>query len=517
MNIKPLFIRLMIAVTFLGSDLGSISAKAPSARPVTRASSKAQPVKKVLIKQTILTVTCNVRGATVTQDGIILGNAGNAFEVDPGIQVISVSAPGYQPQRIKTLVKVNARNTVNVTLIKAQAPKRQSPGARPTVAGRKQALPQRRSAAGAPGKQPLKKGQNLFGDDFAGTESGPAASFSAPRSPTPRAPQPSRPSQPSQLRPAAPRQQPRQQQAPSYQPGYGPGSNPAPQQGYAQPGYQQPYQQPYQQAPAYPPSYPNYPNYQGAPGYNPGYAPGYNPGYNPGYAPGYNPGYAPGFSPPMYQAPSPYYYYPQQQPPPAMAAPVAPPMDTMAPPSVAESPLPSVAEAPSQSGPPSTEELFPRVAATKKASAGSRNPVIKFLPFGAGQYQNRNYLLGGAFTAAQGGALALYFINSSNAASAKINYNKYITARDSTSPASAEFEYNEAEANKQKTFAKSSDQNATLGLLAFGAVWVTSTIEASINAPSSKSKKKSRGRRRGMAFETGLGEDGLEAQISYNF
>ena len=502
MNIKPLFIRLMIAVTFLGSDLGSISAKAPSARPATRASSKAQPVKKVLIKQTILTVTCNVPGATVTQDGIILGNAGNAFEVDPGIQVISVSAPGYQPQRIKTLVKVNARNTVNVTLIKVQAPKRQSPVARPTVAGRKQPLPQRRSAAGAPGKPPLKKGQNLFGDDFAGTESGPAASFSAPGSPTPRAPQPS------QLRPAAPRQQPRQQQAPSYQPGYGPGSNPAPQQGYAQPGYQQPYQQPYQQAPAYPPSYPNYPNYQGAPGYAPG--------YNPGYAPGYNPGYAPGFSPPMYQAPSPYYYYPQQQPPPALAAPVAPPMDTMAPPSVAESPLPSVAEAPSQSGPPSTEELFPRVAATKKASAGARNPVIKFLPFGAGQYQNRNYLLGGAFTAAQGGALALYFINSSAAATAKINYNKYITARDS-STASGEQEYNDAEANKQMAFAKSSNQNATLCLLGFGAAWVTSTIEASINAPSSKSKKKSRGRRRGMAFETGLGEDGLEAQISYNF
>ena len=510
------FIALLVSAMVM-TGINNISSAA--SRPAT---SRQQAPRKNVAKSTTLTVKCNVPNATVTQDGIILGTAGSPFEVDPGNAILDVSAPGYQTKKVQTTARPNVANTVNVVLVKLAPVKKPAPVARPAQTAKRQAQSAApRGQAKVAGKSaPSKggaprKGQDLFGDDFAGASAGPPPAIqsgpitgpasSPPRTATPPRQQVARQNRQPQQRP---QQQPQQRPAaaPQYEPGYGPGTSMP-----AQPGYQQPYAQPYPQTPVYPqyPGYQPYPQYPSAPGY--GAYPGYAPGYPPGYAPGYP---APGYQVPQYQAPSPYYYYPQQ--PPAIVAPA--PVEPVAPPSVAEAPLPSVAEAPSQSGPPPVEELAPAVGATKKASSG-RNPVIKYLPFGAGQYQNGNYVLGGAFTAAQAGALVLYITNSSNAASAQTNYNKAIAARDdAVNNGDRDGEaYYEDQANQQKAYGTTSDQNATLCLLGFGAAWVASTVEASINAPSGKGPKKSRSRRRGLAFETGLDEHGLEAQISYNF
>ena len=484
MNFPRIALRVLIASAILSENFAAgKTARQPI--PVKNSSRLQQPKK--IAKQTTLTVSCNVAKATMTQDGIILGNTGNTFEVDPGSLVIEVSAPGYQTQRIKTVAKINFSNRLNVLLVKV--PKKIIPVARPKAPIKNQ---QQARAPAASSKKiaPQKKRQELFGDDFAGTFGGPPPVVTTPQ----------------------PRQQAAQprQQAPTYQPGYGPGQNPIPQQNYAQPGYQQ---QPYQQAPlppGYSPGYPQYPQYPTYPTYPapPGYAP--NPGYSPAY-----PGQ--GYGGPAYQNPSPYYYYPQQAAPPQMSAPIPPPLDLIPPQSAAEAPLPSVAEAPSQFGAPPTEELVPRVSSTKRSAARKSNPLIKFLPFGAGQYQNGNYLLGGAFTAAQGGALILYFMNSSSATTAAADASKAIAARDTPGATQEDVDYYEQQAAAQSAYAKSSDDNATLCLLGFGAAWAASSIEAAINAPSGKSRKKPRGRRRGLAFETGLNGDGIEAQLSYNF
>ena len=511
-----------------GHGLEALAQAKQGARPAT---SRQQAPRKNVAKSTTLTVTCNVPNATVTQDGIILGTTGSSFEVDPGNTTIDVSAPGYQTKRVQTVARPNVANRVNVVLVKAVAPRKPAPVARkaqPAPVARKA----RPSAGQAKGTAP-RKAPDLFGDDFAGASSAPAplaqggaitgpASNRQPRQPVQqKAQQQARQQASGQNRArTAPQQAP--SSTPRYEPGYGQGQSLPAQPGYQQ-QYAQPYQQPYQQAPVYP-GYQPYQQYPSGPGYAPGYGQGYGQGYAPGYAPpGYAPGYAPGYPAPGYgvpqyqQAPSPYYYYPQQ--PPVVAAPVAPtPVDPVAPPSVSEAPLPSVAEAPGQSGPPPTDELAPPVSATKKASTG-RNPIVKYLPFGAGQYQNGNYVLGGAFTAAQAGALVLYVMNSSNAATAQSNYNKAITQRDEAVLAGDKTseDYYDEQANQQKAYGTTSDQNATLCLLGFGAAWAASTIEASINAPAAKGSKKSRGRKRGLAFETGFDGNGLEAQLSYNF
>ena len=108
-------------------------------------------------------------------------------------------------------------------------------------------------------------------------------------------------------------------------------------------------------------------------------------------------------------------------------------------------------------------------------------------------------------------------MNSSSATTAAADASKAIAARDTPGATQEDVDYYEQQAAAQSAYAKSSDDNATLCLLGFGAAWAASSIEAAINAPSGKSRKKPRGRRRGLAFETGLNGDGIEAQLSYNF
>lgn len=474
-------------------------------------------VKRVPVKQTTLTVTCNVRSAAITQDGIILGTSGNSFEVNPGRIVIDVAAPGFQTRRLAVTVKANVPNKIKVNLVKL-APKPKPNRVKPDQISQRRTQPGKtsnntRTTAGRSAKPTSGGGAaSLFDDDFAGLDQGPPISAPATRQ-VPQRRQPSRSRQP------APRydsggygtdtyaQQPPNQYNPNPY-----NQNPYNQNNYGQQPATGPYGggQPYQQ-PGYAPQYPGYgatPNYPQYPSYPQYQAP-------PTYVP-YNPGY------PSYPSqPAPYYYYPQAVTPPVVAAPIAPPMESVVTPPLSDAALPSVAEAPTQTAQlPEPDELVPRVAAPRKKTRSAPNPVIKFLPFGAGQYQRGSYMLGGLFTAAQGGALILYAMNSSNAAAAASNYAKAAASYEEAiqSNDNDAIDHYESEMTKQKTYGQSSDQNATLCLIGFAAAWAASTIEASINVPTKKSKKrKSRSRRKGLAFDTGIGQEGLEAHLSYNF
>ncbi|MEY4630867.1 MAG: hypothetical protein RIQ81_987 [Pseudomonadota bacterium] len=470
-----------------------------SQRPPALSTGQQKITKPNLLKQTTLSVKSNVPGAIVTQDGIILGPVGSTFEVEPGNLVIEVSAPGYQAKKTRVAARANTPNQVSVNLDKAIVKQPPRPKPQPKQpSNQRQAVASRpggKSPQGAQAGKSQKSGSKLFGDDFAGTTS------NAP----PAGVQPGR-------RQAAPQRPAGRPNVPSYEPGYDPSGG-----GYSGPVPQQ-----------QPPMAPSYPQ---GPAYNPGYAPpGYGQPYNPGYAPGYpypgyggygNVPYPPTYPAPMYQqpAPAPYYYYPQNiQPPIAAPAPqIVVPMDPISSPPASQAPLPSVAEAPDLSGPPpELEEPAPKVGTTKKAaSSGGRNPFVKYLPFGAGQYQNGDTLLGVAFTTGQAGTLLLYMMNTSNAAKGAENYNKSMALAKSASDDTTAEAY-EKDAENWKTYSQQSSQNATLCLVGFGAAYAASIIEASIHTPTGKSKK-SRGRRRGFAFESGIGTEGLEAQISYNF
>jgi hypothetical protein len=193
-------------------------------------------------------------------------------------------------------------------------------------------------------------------------------------------------------------------------------------------------------------------------------------------------------------------------------------MDPVAAPPLSDAPLPSVAEAPdvSSNAPPPIEDLEPKVGSTKKSKSTGRSPFVKYLPFGAGQYQNGDTLLGVAFTAGQAGALVLYMTNSSNAAKGKQNYDKSMEqSNNAPDDETAEAYFKDAEG--WKTYSEQSSQNATLCLVGFGAAYAASVIEATISTPTKGKSKKAGGRRRGFAFDSGLGANGLEAQLSYNF
>jgi hypothetical protein len=497
-----------------GNPVG-VAAK-PTAPAQTQASTRAA-AKASMLKQTTLTVRSNVPGALVKQDGIILGPAGSTFEVDPGNLVIEVSASGYQSKKVRMTARRNTANQMTVNLEKVVIKATPRPNPRPAPASTAKSVASRSSDRDSAqrGKSTSGRGSQLFGDDFAGTVQSPPQARQGQSAVRP----PSR----------------GKVKSPTYDQGYDPGNNPGYDPGYAPSGggYAGTSPQPYQPGPAYSPGY--------NPGFNQGvpppvtqpygqpyaqpyaqppYAPGYPsyPGYGGYPAAPYSPGYP---QQPLYQqpAPVPYYYYPQTVAPPiAQPAPqVVVPMDPISTPPLSDAPLPSVAEAPDLSSPPPViEDPEPKVGTTRKSQSTARSPFVKYLPFGAGQYQNGNTLLGVAFTAGQAGALVLYMMNSSNAAKGQENYQKSMDqSNNAEDDETAEAYFKDAE--NWKSYHQQSSQNATLCLIGFGAAYAASVIEASLHTPSKGKSRRTGGRRRGFAFDSGMGASGLEAQLSYNF
>jgi len=127
--------------------------------------------------------------------------------------------------------------------------------------------------------------------------------------------------------------------------------------------------------------------------------------------------------------------------------------------------------------------------------------LIAILPFGAGQFQNESYLLGGLFLAAEAGALFLYFNKNSSADATVEETNKYITAAktqygndlENMSPEDRDL-YNKFIADRQK-FVADSRKQAQMFIAAFAGLWVIGAVQAVMDdgpAPEPKKKKKAR-------------------------
>lgn len=298
-------------------------------------------------KATRLQVTTNVRGAAILLDGILVGKSGETFEVDPGSVEIEVQASGYHTKKVSTQVKKNRVNTAHVQLQKQAPPSAAKAAVGGAVAVGGRSAPGRGSKKAAPAAAV----DDIFLPDPKGSK---APRRTAPSSTGGRnlADEFAKDAASGGMTAVQPRPAP----APS-----------SPMQSVPPPMMPAP-QAIYPQQPSYPaPGYVPAPQPYGATPYGYGMPP-----YG-AYPPAVGPAY------PTYNVP-----YPQQG-----YQPYAPPLPPAPPPSSLRSPNP-------------TRELRPK-----------RKPTsipVALLPLGAGQFYNRDYLLGGVFMAGQVGCGIGWFL-----------------------------------------------------------------------------------------------------------
>jgi len=129
----------------------------------------------------------------------------------------------------------------------------------------------------------------------------------------------------------------------------------------------------------------------------------------------------------------------------------------------------------------------------RKTSSGYQEPniLISLLPFGAGQFQNENNILGGAFMAAEAFAVYWYWQNKSDADQAVADAETYFQRDDVTDEEKEQFE------SETATYVASKRSQQNMGLYGFLGLWAAGVGEAIYNAPtpprkSRASRKKAR-------------------------
>lgn len=206
-----------------------------------------------------------------------------------------------------------------------------------------------------------------------------------------------------------------------------------------------------------------------------GYAappPGY--GAQPGYGAPPPQYYAP--PPPQYYAPPPQYYAPPPPPP--------PPVDPYGGGGYVEPGAPPVDAAPDPAAP----------AASGDSGGSGNNLFISLLPFGAGQFQNGNTLLGVVFLGAEAAGIYYYMTKTKAADSFAAGANTYIKENCQTESADEEA-CAKYQADSQ-AFVNGERSKAQMGLYAFLGLWVVGATESIINEPVPEAKSKSKRKKR---------------------
>jgi hypothetical protein len=134
----------------------------------------------------------------------------------------------------------------------------------------------------------------------------------------------------------------------------------------------------------------------------------------------------------------------------------------------------------------------PQVAVNPGAPYGSNyqvyapahgNYFVAVLPFGAGQFQNRNVLMGIGFFGAEVGSLYYYY---SKSKSAKNSENTLKTLKEEKAANGEELtEDDQIFVQESEAYINNLKKNSSYGLYGFGALWVIGAIEAIVNDPIS--------------------------------
>lgn len=408
------------------------------ARPTrtARTQSRPKPIPTTLI------VKSNVRSASVLLDGILAGKQGQKIDVSPGNKKIVISARGYQSRSLNVAIRKNQPNEVRVELVKIKPKPRKSKRPSQTVA--KSRKKPRSSTPDLFAEGP--SGNQLAGRDL--TREFEADRISQP--PVQTRPQRTSPRRNQNLNLNQARQNRRSQPVPTQQPQ----PNRQFQQPYGQAPIQQqpgsfPAQQPYyQQPPVYnqPPAYPQQPVYQQPP--------------------------------PVYQQPYPQPAYPvQQQPAPTYEVPEPPP-----PP-----PPPSYNDT-------GSDRSFVRKPRKRKRSKKQKpgSLALAIMPFGVGQFQNGDMLLGTLFAGAQAGSIAYYFIANSEADATVDQTNQELADRSNQANTAEEQKQLRQFEEDRKSYVDSKRQEGNLALVAFGALWAAGAVEAVLSMPKPAAKPRRR-------------------------
>ncbi len=408
-----------------------------SSRAVAPIQQARSPIAGKAAKTTSLIVNANIASASINIDGIFAGKVGNRIEADPGKLQLEISAPGYIKKRVNTTVIANRENTINVTLDKIPPPAPKAVPKQPKAVANSRTQPAR--AGGIPLPDP---GVDLYQDKQQGVDPSVAgrdlaSEFAMDGSAAAYGMQ-------------GP-QIPAQPQAPAA---------PMPQYQQPAPVYQQP------PAPMYP---------------------------APMYAP-----------PPMYAAPmyppAPYYQQPYQAPPPVYAAPA--PAGATNPPDYYGGGAPDIGGDPvAQSIRRQKTSKKSKAPSKKAADSSGSSTLVALLPFGAGQFQNKNYILGLGFAAAEGFAIYTYF-SMTQKANQQLAVARQVAADETSYTTEEEIAEQQQYVTDSQAYVNKLNSQAQLALIAFGGLWAVGVIEAFMSMPSPKPKKKStRPKRRRLGLQ----------------
>lgn len=197
---------------------------------------------------------------------------------------------------------------------------------------------------------------------------------------------------------------------------------------------------------------------------------------------------------PSYAAPAPTYQQPYVAPAPAPAYPV------YQQPYVAPAPAPTYPAysqpyaVPEPAPPPPAPDYYSapkkKRRSKRSSSRGEKrgNTLIALAPFGLGQYQNNDTLLGLFFTASELGAIYYYYSKNQDADKQEKTAKEVLASGENNYTEEQEQEYISNVNKYVSTLRKDADK----GLYAFVALWAGGAIEAYINMPKKYFKKKRR-------------------------
>jgi hypothetical protein len=195
----------------------------------------------------------------------------------------------------------------------------------------------------------------------------------------------------------------------------------------------------------------------------------------------------------MYYAPPPVYYTPPPPPPP--------------PPPPADPGYNTYASGGGYGEPPPPDPAGPGPAPGEGASGGrsesGKSMLVTLLPFGAGQFQNKSYILGLAFAGAEAGALFYWYSSNKLADDTVAETNTYIQQRKGANGDQQLSQEDLAFVAQRKKFVDDQRKKAQLGLVGFGGIWAVGVVQAMLYEPPPKKKSPKRRRYSGFSYVPG--------------
>jgi hypothetical protein len=129
--------------------------------------------------------------------------------------------------------------------------------------------------------------------------------------------------------------------------------------------------------------------------------------------------------------------------------------------------------------------------------------LITVLPFGAGQFQNKSYILGLAFAGAEAGALFYWYSSNKLADDTVAETNTYIQQKKGPNGDQQLTQEDLTFVANRKKFVDDQRKKAQLGIAGFVGIWAIGVVQATLDDPPPKKKSPKRRKYSGFAYVPG--------------